>query len=492
MEQQESDREVTIADVLRRGWRYRGLFVILPILSAAIALAILMAQGLNLRNPIVYYITLKGIEDGKYPNDTQFAPTDLLIPEVIASVAQQFGFKDRAALRDAFQVQYGSLLEDGVNSKYRQLLAAAKNASATEIGTINAAYADEIARTVKSGVRIDFDYVSLGIDKKTGEAIAAALPEAWTTIYPKLFKIIVDTELQDVTVSRSVVGLDDTASLLSTAATLKNLRNGLTIISQDNRINSIATTAGNNGANLIQDLERFSTQYFDPLFHSADSRNPVSETHVRRIEFELANQQRQLAGLTETIRDLQNFRSSKQNTGVAQPQQPPANGTGVQLNDSGIAEIAGLVERATLADYLREVLDQRQLKTVALSELQLELAALTNPLPASLDSSFRAAATEQFKTLVDQYSELLIAARARLTESMAEMYVPASSPKATGSIVPPRFSAIICFSILIGLLLAALAALVLPFRKQVVVATLPHRNAEAIKPVSKTVLVSSS
>ncbi len=458
MEQEASHQEISVSEVLQRMWRHRGLFFILPILFAAITLAGLAIWSIQLRNPIVYYVGLKGIQDGRYPNGAQFSPNDLLIPQVIEAVASQFAIQDQAALRAAFQIRSGSPLEEGVNAKYRKLFAN-RALTTTENDALASRYKEELSQAVNSGIRIDFNFRSLGLDKAMGMAVAAALPEAWTKIYPRLFKVVLDTRLQDVGVSKTVTELNDTSSLLFANQAINNLRRGLSIIIEDDRLNSIATRDGNNGASLMQDLDRFSTLYFDPLFHSVKANDPVSETYVRQVEFEVANQQRQLAGFSETIRDLQNFRNTKRDLSGAPSDASSVNTAGVQLNESGINEIAGLVERATLADYLKGVLDKRQEKLVRISVLQKELAVLNSPLPAGMDAAFATAATQQFKTIVDEYTELLALARQRLSETLGTLYVPVSSPAVVGSAFPSRSLLYLGLSILAGLLSAGAISL---------------------------------
>ncbi|WP_139789172.1 hypothetical protein [Manganibacter manganicus] len=434
---------------------------ILFVLTAATGLAV---WSIRLHSPIEYYINLKGIQDGKYPSGAAFSPNDLLIPQVIGAVAKKFAIEDQAALRQAFQVRYGSVLEAGLNDKYRKRLAN-KSLTTTEIDAINARYAAELSKTVRSGLKIDFDYLSVGVDKASGKAMAAALPEAWTTIYPQLFKVIVDTRLQNVAIPKNLAKLDDASSLLFASHAMRNLRRGLTIISEDDRLNSVATIKGNTAADLMQGLDRFATQYFDPLFQTIDQEDPISGAYVRQTTLEISNQQRQLAGFNATINDLQNFRGLKQNLSDASSSGASFSTTGtssVQLNESGINEIAGLVERATLADYLTEVLNKRQGKLVEIAELEKELAMLKNPLPANTSTAFREAATEQFKTIVDQYTELLGLAQQRFTGFINQMYAPASSPQVLGTLLPPRSLQILGLSALLGLIAAGIASMLRP------------------------------
>ncbi|WP_315919405.1 hypothetical protein [Mesorhizobium sp. SP-1A] len=451
--------DVTFGDILAKLWKSRGLFLIVPALFVLLALAGVTMWSLKLRAPIVYYVSLKGIQDDSYPNGARFSPHDLLIPQVIDSVAKQFSIEDRHALRQALQVRYGSVLEGSVNEKFRRLLAS-KALTTAEIDAINERYATELTKVVKSGLRIDFDNVSAGVDSSVGKAIAAAIPETWTNIYPQLFKVTLDTKLHDVSVARNAIEFRDSAGLLAANHAIRNLRRGLEIMSADDRLNSIKTAEGSDSESLLQDLNAFSTQFFDPIFHSSKNDDPISASYKRQGEFEVASLQRQVAGLNETISDLQNFRVVKQNLQPAPADTQIASSGGVQLNDSGINEIAVLVERATLADYLKEILNKRQEKLAAIADLQKEIEILNSPLDADIDASFKQSASQQFNLIATQYSELLSLSRQKLAESIGRMYVAVSSPAVEGATFPKRSMLALIFAGILGLIVATVAALV--------------------------------
>ena len=115
-----------------------------------------------------------------------------------------------------------------------------------------------------------------------------------------------------MSVPREVLTLDDSTSLLVAETVVSNIRRGLRLISEDNRLDTILTTAGNNATNLIETTERFVKLYFNPLFASAIvNAGPVLQTQVRQIAFEVDNLKRQLTGMEDTLESLANFQKSE-------------------------------------------------------------------------------------------------------------------------------------------------------------------------------------
>ena len=375
MEDSEPINDINLAALWMRVWRRRLLFATIVFASAVGGIFAMGVSMLSARDPVVYYLSLTGIENSRYPNGTEFTPTDLLVPDVIAAVAKRFDIKDESALRDALAVRFGSGLEQSVHEKYRARLAP-RSLSAVEIEAINTAYIEELERVVRSGLRIDLDYGGLKVAPSTGVAIASALPEVWKEVYPRKFKIFADTKLQNVSVPREVLTLDNSTSLLVAETVVSNIRRGLRLISEDNRLDTILTTAGNNATNLIETTERFVKLYFNPLFASAIvNAGPVLQTQVRQIAFEVDNLKRQLTGMEDTLESLANFQKSEPGSSATDSN----SGAGsVQVGDSVLAEILGLAQRANLSSYLENTLNKRQELIVELSEMEKKLAISTS------------------------------------------------------------------------------------------------------------------
>ena len=88
-----SNDEISIGDILVKLWRRRGLIVMIPILSGALGVFAVLLTATQSSTPVVHYVNLTGIERGKYPNGVDFSPRDLQSPEVLSSLADKFGIE---------------------------------------------------------------------------------------------------------------------------------------------------------------------------------------------------------------------------------------------------------------------------------------------------------------------------------------------------------------------------------------------------------------
>ncbi len=455
--------EISISEILGRLWNRRGLLFLFPALAILLAVVFLAVVALQTKNPVVYFVSLKGVENGHYPNGTDFSPTDLLIPPVIADVAKRFEITDLNKFRRAFSVRYGSILEPSVNQKYRAMLAAS-GLTTPEIDAINTAYESELSKIVRSGLRIEFDYEDLGLDAPTGAAVVAALPESWGKIYPTLYKVFSDTKLADASIFIGGVKLDNVANLLLADNYIKNIGKGLQIIASDNRLNSIETSSGEGVADLLQALQAYRTRYFDPIFASSlGDSGAVGRAYIQQTIFEVDNLKRRLSGYNDTISVLRSFQQSPPPTVGSEGAAP---GDTIQLGEGALAQIVQLSDRASLAQYLRETLDHRQELVEQLSEMQKELDILRNQNSEGDRMQVTEAAETQLSALLASYREVLTAARSRLRERVGELFVPANSPAVVGSRIPPRSLIVLVLSLMIGIFAGAAIALLTPRRNK--------------------------
>lgn len=308
------DAEISLSDIFKKAWRLRGLVISVLLLCVLLACAWIFKTAIGVQTPVSYFITLKNIENSKFPNGTVFSPRDLLIPPVVGALRHQFDIAENIDLRRYITVQYGSPMAAAVSMKYREKLSA-RNLGQTEIDAINSAYQLELQGLMLSGLRIDVNYVGLGTDKDTGAAIATALPQIWSDVYSTEFRIFADTRLQGAAVTLSNETLDTPTSVLVANARLANIEKGLTILSSDNRLASLTTAASYSAEDVRAELRRFRTIYFNPLFADGlDGNDTVSATYMRERYLAIDDVKRQVAGLDQTLSNLREYQYAGQNT----------------------------------------------------------------------------------------------------------------------------------------------------------------------------------
>ena len=163
-----------------------------------------------------------------------------------------------------------------VSLKYKNRLAA-RGLNQADVESINDAYRLELQGLMQSGLRIDVNYAGLRVDEETGSAIAVAIPQIWSEIYSKQFRIFADTRIQGLAVTYSDEELDNPTSVITAKTRLDSIDKGLALLSSDNRLASVTTQDNKSAVDIIADLNRFRAVYFNPIFaESDDSGDRVS------------------------------------------------------------------------------------------------------------------------------------------------------------------------------------------------------------------------
>lgn len=457
-----SDDEISLREIFARLWRQRGVLVVLPLLALCLAAIAVGFTVWSAQNPIVYYITLSNIDKGEYPNGAAFSPQDLLNPDVLAKLRERFNPEPGTNLRRYIQVSYDSPIAVSISQKYNDRLSA-KNLTQADIDALNAAYESELKSTISSGLRIDVNYVQLGVSKDTGMAIANALPEIWSQVYSQQYRVFLDTKLVQAAVTSENETLADTSSILVADQRLRNINNGLEIIGGDNRLAALTTNDGFSAEDLDQEVERFRTIYFTALFASGFAEgDPASQAYLRDRRLEIADLERRTAGIDQNLADLRDYQATAMGSGPASNGAARPGNSEIEITEGALNQIAGLVKASSFAEYMTKLLDERQelVKQISLLRKDIELATTTDKI-ADI-AAFRGQASTALQTLTKRYQDLLAQARVRSTEQNRQFYRERSSPVVAGSLVPKRSLLLLAIAFLIGLVVAIAYALLKP------------------------------
>ena len=96
--------EISLRDLLTKAWRLRGLVVSIFLLALLLAGLWVLKTATSFSNPVSYFVTLRNIENSKFPNGTDFSPQDLLIPQVVSALQQRFDFPLQTNVRNFISV----------------------------------------------------------------------------------------------------------------------------------------------------------------------------------------------------------------------------------------------------------------------------------------------------------------------------------------------------------------------------------------------------
>lgn len=458
MTEDEETGAISIGEIVRRLWRARGIVVSLPLLGLAIGLAIAAWASFVQLRPLTYYISLNNIENSKYPNGSTFQPGDIISRPVLDNLRDRFGISADVDLARNILVTHDSPMASGVETLYRDRLSA-RNLTQSDIDALNSTFAQQLAATVGKTIRIDVDYHGMGLERSKGTEIALALPIAWTEVYTKQFRTLVSQGLSATMPPVDIAAFQSAAGVLSIYANLDEMRKGLLAVRNDNRLNSVQDGIGATAEDLLQRVDVYAEIYSTPIFASyVGGSSMVSSTYLRDQQLRIDQYSQQISGLDEAIAKLQEFQ-----TNSATVQQMPA-GQGapanVQLDAGALGQIVSLAEKASNAEFLRELLMKRQQATEEISVIRRRLQ-IARPVEGDqpVTPDFVKQSYDGYRVLAKSYNEILDSARARAEDRSGALYQPLTSPRLDGGLIIVRYLLLAASLAFLGIFFAAVYAI---------------------------------
>lgn len=438
MDQEINDREISVLETAATLWRYRGSVTAVISLAVLVGLASVLLTGYTAKQTISYYIELNNIENSRYPNGTAFQPSDLISPQVLGHLRKSLSLPDGLDLAPNVRITYDSPDSSGIQQVYRDRLAA-RNLTQPEIESINASFKEELASSTTSGLRIDVDFVSLGLNASTGVSIAKQLPLSWTEVYTKQFRTLVPQSLSASILPFKIEDFKDPSGILLTNSKIADMRRGLNAIQSDNRLNSVQESKGYTADDIQQQLQTYSNIYFNRLFSSVlDNGSVAARLYVKSQQLRIAQLNELIKGLDDAFEKLRDDKvridqpsNTEPQSGVQQPM--------VQMDANALDQIINLAERASNGEYLRGLLSKRQILVEEITDINRQIALIE---PASeiqtSDSAFVEQSYQALVSIASSYNELLISARSIAQDRSGVLFQSISSPQKSGSIIDIR------------------------------------------------------
>lgn len=142
------------------------------------------------------------------------------------------------------------------------------------------------------------------------------------------------------------------------------------------------------------------------------------------------------------------------------------------MGDNALGQIVELTRKASLSDYLRSVLEQRQSMIAEISSLQKEIELASGSAEMRVTPQFRELAASELAQLSASYQDLLKSARQMTLDKAGDLYQPLSPPEVVGSLIPLRALLAFPFLLLLGIAVSALIVLCWPERRRPTLASI--------------------
>jgi cell division septation protein DedD len=300
-----------------------------------VAVLAIVFSALGQSRQVIYLVSLRNIENQRYPNGSEFSPRDLLVPEVLTEIRRLYDIPADIDLNDAISVAYDSPIASGIAKSYQDRLSA-RNLSQAEIQALNQSYLEELRTSMRSALRITVDYPLLGLDSERGLALAADVSRLWSLVYTTKYRIFTDRGLADLAVTRTEENLETTASILIANNRVAAMVEGVNKFLEDNRLSMLRVANGVSPADLLIELRNFQAIYFNVLkaraFQSGDT---AAQAFMNRLRLDIAEKNRQIEASDAALKGLGDYQRSGRSEQVSQsPVMQTEQASTIQIGDS--------------------------------------------------------------------------------------------------------------------------------------------------------------
>ena len=467
-----AEDEISISELIGKLWAKRGLIVFLPLIFAGLTIAGLLLSKISTGDSVSYYLELTGIEKGAYPNGADFSPQDLLNPEVLSRLAEQFNIEQTSDVAEHVSVTYGTPLSIGVIKAYQAALSANSKARPEEIEQINQRYSEQIQDAARRGLSITVDYVALGIDQTTGMQLARKLPALWSEVFSKRFQIFLDTGIASLSINSGDADIRTTVGVIEIDSRLRAIKKGTDILLNDGRLKSLRTADGVSPADLAARIDDFRRIYFEPIYSSSFSADDALALVYRRdMELEIEQLDTELTELTARIETIKELQRNDRGTSDASGQN--AGGSQMQIQGDALGQLVSLSQQASLSEYLQDSFNTRLERVNAKSELESQLkkmggGAQTAGKPFALSEAFALESTARYGRIERDYRNLLGAAQSTQEREAPTLYTITTMPASSQALFQRRDALFIALAIALGAMLAIVIVLLWPQQKNIV------------------------
>lgn len=430
---EEIDLRVVFARIPAR-WRLIAAYLMV----SSLALSIAVGFYAILSNKVMRYeIKLFGIDE-HYPNGVPFNLSDFLEPQILDDLFQSVGLTDIAPedYLDVLSIQPAMTDNAFIHAKYAARAEEIPNKGDNALATLRQLALDrdvEIAQANRNRYVLQVNYEEFGIDKESAAILLDRWPQIWEDSLVEDYRVVSDLSLKSMAlVAESDLGVPENAYYANQQ--LNFIEANIQKFAGDPRFRRLVSLYGRTPVEVLQGISEYRTVFFTPLYSSVLSiESALSEFYISDHELRIAELDKQIASLQAIVDDI-----TQMEIGVRSRAANGAHDDGdiIQIGDGTLNDIVGLVQKASLQDFLTATLERRHDLVVEKAAIEKQLSQISgNQL---LTPEFVSSVSSIHQKLLEEYGDLLKKAEALALDSRVVLFRPDSDAYSVGGRLHPK------------------------------------------------------
>ena len=444
-----------------RRWR---IFCLYLAAAAGVFIAAMTLYAASTNKVMRYEVKLFGI-DNAYPNGVPFSTTDFLEPDILAELFESVGMGD---IDDDLYTQIVSIqpLRRDVGYVHARFDVRAAAVDRKDSGALAAlqelavARDAEIAQANTGRFILQVDYERHGIDKESAKVILDAWPRVWERHVVDNYRVVTDLSLRTMT---HVAGTDLNVpeNVYYANQQLNFITDNIGSFTHDPRFKRIVSSEGRTPKELLRSIDEYRSVFFRPLYSSVLAiKSPLSEFYLNEQKNRIVEIDKQIGSLQSIVDDITNMEVGVR---TRANQEASDGGDIIQIGDGTLNDIVGLVQKASLQDFLTSTLERRHGLVVEKASVERQLAQVSND--TLLSPEFIEQVSGIHQSILNEYSNILDQAEALALDSRLDLFRPISNAYTIGGRIHPKWHLLIVV-LALGMFIVAVSAAVVPLKHE--------------------------
>lgn len=388
----QNSNEIDLVQVIKDLAKEKRRFLKNGLWALVIWFGLFVVYALVTYNPSRYYSLVLSLNfpqaaQSKYPNGSQFSPSDIVSNTVLEKVWSENKLSDKGIKLQDFQKSLTAIPYTGeinfIDTKYKGLLAT-KNLSRTDIEKIEADYKAEVAQASSKNIKLVLDSGKNSYDLGLASKVLNDIANTWS-----------QTAIEKLGVSRSPIldglTINDQMKTESPFIVVNYLNDVVykaqTIImqmQQDPNSNSYRDDkTGSNLSGLSLKLSEIANYQIDQLDAFVAINTKLSDLELLQTRYKIQDLQEQrkllLLKAESNQRALSDYTGTKNQTNSLGDLKGRANAnsdSGVQINGDAITKLFSLATESKDAEYRQKLTSERISLEGQANDLNLRIAKL--------------------------------------------------------------------------------------------------------------------
>ena len=365
--------------------------------------------------------------ESHYGNGVPFSINDFYEPDILRELFETTGLSDidEEDYRDLIKITPTREDIGFIREKYavEARIISKKNSDDTlaELQDLALKRDAEIARSQPNTYTLQVNHEQFGLAEESAELLLEKWPVIWEKHMMTRYRVLTDLSLNSMAlIENQYLGKAEAAYYARQE--LDFIKNNIEKFKNDPRFKKLKSSKGRTPVELEIGINEYDTVLFTPLYSSVLSIDSgLSEFYLKEQRLTIGQLDKQIASLQSIVDDITTMEIGTRNSAVQQTQTGSGvSGDIIQIGDGTLNDIVGLVQKASLQDFLTQILERRHSLVVSKTNVEKSLQQVdSNRL---LTEEFIQSVSDIHVDIIEEYNDLLSKAEKVALDNHLTMY----------------------------------------------------------------------